>query len=154
MEEKQAIAFAFYRNGELLGYRADTVGTISKKFVKIYHYSPEQVETCLTNIRHNVKNSDGIGKALESCFGKDPLTDLISEGEKKIHDTLQDARAFEVRVVKCPGYPKVFDVNKAEYVIDIWEYPTEEINAWKADPDSHEVIETHYFSFDGQLNLQ
>lgn len=148
--DKQPIVFAFYRNGRLVGYRQDTIGSIGMEYPKIYSaYSKEQVETVLKNIEHNVKNPSGFGKALG--------IDVIAEREEEIHQFHQDNRAFEVRVLKSPGYPveREFDVTKAEWVENIvWSYPTEEINKWLETPEEHEVIETHYFSLVGRMNLQ
>ncbi len=147
MESKVPIAFAFYKNDVLIGYRLDTIGTIKLSPPKIYYYSKSQVETVLHNIQHNVLNKEGFGKALGVKF--------LEETEESIHNMLQDERAFEVRVVKCPGYPieKEFDIEQKKFVERIsWEYPLEEIRAWMQNEDSHEVIETHYFSVTGLIS--
>lgn len=115
----QSIAFAFYKNDELIGYRLDTIGTIKIQPPKIYYYSHEQVQIVLKNINFNVVNKEGIGAALG-------IPEVI-EREEEIHDMLQDKKIFEVRVVKCPGYPieKRFDVATAEWVEErTWEYPS------------------------------
>ena len=147
---KQSIVFAFYKNGKLVGYRQDTIGSIGMEYPKIYStYSKEQVETVLKNIEHNVKDSTGFGKALG--------IDVVAEREQQVHELLQDQKAFEVRVLKSPGYPveREFDVAKTEWVENIvWSYPSEEINKWLETPEEHEVIETHYFSLVGRMNLQ
>lgn len=104
----QPIAFAFYKNDQLIGYRLDTLGTIKIHPPKIYYHSKDQVETVLKNINHNVVKREGIGHILG--------VPEIAEREEQIHDMLQDKKIFEVRVVKCPDYPieKRFDVATAE----------------------------------------
>jgi hypothetical protein len=107
------------------------------------------VETVLKNINHNVVKREGIGHILG--------VPEIAEREEQIHDMLQDKKIFEVRVVKCPGYPieKRFDVATAEWVEEsTWKYPSEEIKKWMETPEDHEIIERHYFGMGGLINLQ
>lgn len=155
---EQSIAFAHYKNGELLGWRQDSFGTVGKKSMKIYQYSKDQVETVLRGIRSNLgRKKDGFGDALEK-IGADPkAVDIIKKAEDKIYEEGQKLGAFEVRVEKAPQaiYEKEFDVKKAEYVTSMWPtYNQEEINEWLQHPENHEVMETHYFSMEGQVSLQ
>lgn len=147
---KQPIVFAFYKNDQLIGYRLDTIGSISKEVPpKIYYYSKSQVDTVLENIQFNVKNRKAIGNILGS--------DELAEHEAAIHDLLKDKKIFEVRVLKSPGYPieKRFDVETAEWVEErTWEYPLEEVIEWMDNPQDHEMIETHWFGMNGLINLQ
>ena len=152
--EGKAIAFAFYKNNEFIGYRLDTVGSVRKEAPKIYTYSQSQVETVIKNITHNVTNPSGFGNILKQIAGEDSYeANLVADTEQAIHDMFQDKRAFEVRVVIAPEYPTEFSVEKAKYV-RLWEYPIEEVKIWMQDPNDHEVIETYYFSMDGLINLQ
>lgn len=165
----QSIVFAHYKKDEhgkdvLLGYRQDTFGTLGTKWAKIYTYSKEQVETVLKGIDYNLgEQKPSLGEALKKMgavvMNKEGnvLLDKMIESEKKIYQDAQDAGAFEVRVLKSPGYPveREFDVEKAEWIEKrVWQYPKEEMDAWLATPEEHEVIETHYFSKVGRLNLQ
>jgi hypothetical protein len=154
--EKQYVAFAHYKNGKLLGYRADTFGSIRDR-PKIYGYSPEQVEICLRWINSAMKQGGTkLGELLLEKTGN-PIAALLVKGEKEIHEQLMDAETFEVRVVECPGYPweKEFDVKKAEWVEKCtWNYPSAEIDEWIKTPETHKILETHTFSLFGQLNPQ
>lgn len=144
----ESIVFAFYKNESLIGYRLDTVGSIGFKYPKIYTYSKEQVNTVLDNISYVVLNKKGFGEALG--------IDFLKERESQTHEMLQDKKAFEVRVLRSPGYPveKVFDVKKAEMVEEIvFHYPKEEMDKWLENPNLHEVIETHSFSINGLLSM-
>lgn len=156
--EKQSIAFAHYKNGELIGYRQDTFGTLGKDWAKLYTYSKDQVETVLTNIRYTLgSKKKGVGETLLK-LGIDPQNaTLLKEAEDKTYEEGQKLGAFEVRVVKAPDkiYEREFDVQNAEWVTSPWgQYPAEEMKAWLENPETHETIETHFFSMEGQLNMQ
>lgn len=154
LNDKQAIAFAFYKNGELMGYRQDTVGTIGMH-PKIYTYSKEQVDIVLSNVNSNIKNPDGFGKALASVLGKSKETTILSNAERNVHNKLQEAKAFEVRVVKAPAYEYTeYYSEAAGKMIKYPVHPKEAIDEWIKTPENHEVIETHYFSFNGLINEQ
>lgn len=58
---KQPIVFAYWVNNQLMGFRADTFGTISTNLPKIYHYSKEQVNTVIDNTNYLVLNLGGSG---------------------------------------------------------------------------------------------
>lgn len=143
---KQAIVFAFYKNNQLLGYRLDTVGSIGFEYPKIYHYSPEQVQTVLENIQYNINGTKSLGKALG--------VPAIFEREKAIKEFLTEEKAFEVRVLKCPEYiyEEYFDVKEAKYVKPVFgSYPVEEMKAWLKDIENHEIIETHILTIFGKV---
>ena len=146
----KAIAFAFYKNNELIGYRLDTVGSIRLDPPKIYHYSKEQVEIVLNNINHNVISPEGFGELLKKINGDAPIVKMVANTEQEMYDMLQDQRAFEVRVVKAPEYPREFNVKLAKEIIS-WEYPITEVRTWMEHPEDHEVIETYYFGVMGRL---
>lgn len=158
-----SIVFGHYKNGELLGYRADTFGTLTKRLPKIYTYSPEQVETILKNIKSTLgEKKPSLGEALEKMgtvfINQDgqEIGNVLKEAEEKIYQQGQEARAFEVRVEICPDkiYEENFNVKTARYEKDIWPtYPIEEMTTWLASPSTHKVIETHYFTLTGELNL-
>ena len=161
---KQSIVFAHYKNDELLGYRCDTFGTILKNSAKIYTYSKDQVETVIKNINYTLgEKKPNLGDVLTKQgieavdMNGNPINSLISKREEEIYQQGQDAGAFEVRVLKCPDkiYEKHFDVEKAEWVEDVWGiYPVEEMKIWMDHPETHECIEKHYFSIVGQIDLR
>jgi len=166
---KQAIAFAHYKkdkhgNDVLLGYRQDTFGTLGFDWVKIYYYSKSQVDIVLKGVNYNLgEKKPSLGEALKKIGATvinregDLLLDKMIEAENKIYQDAQDAGAFEVRVLKCPSYPieREFNVEKAEWEEKIiWIYPKAEMTEWLKHPETHEVIETHYFSKVGKINLQ
>lgn len=154
MKDSTPIAFAYYKDGKLIGYRADTAGTISKTSPKIYHYSKKQVETVLENIEYNVKNSKGIGDALLEVYGENPVATLLAKKELEVHELLQDKRAFKIRVVEAPEKEKEFNVETAQWEVNHWSYPHAEVKIWLQKPEEHNILETHYFSMEGRLNLQ
>lgn len=160
----KSIVFAHYKNGELLGYRADTLGTLVRDFPKIYPYSKEQVDIVLRGIHSTLgEKKPGLGELLEK-MGAVVITsegscspNIITQAEDKIYQDGQDAGAFEVRILVCPDkiYEREFDVSSASWKISSWgQYPVEEMRVWLEHPENHEVIETHYFSKVGQINLQ
>ena len=158
MKYKQSIAFAHYKDGKLLGYRQDTFGTLGTDWAKIYTYSKDQVYIVLKNINSTLgEKKESVGAVLER-IGADPeQCKLITKHEDEIYEQGQKARAFEVRVVKGPKrtYEKEFNIEKAEYVTS--PFPTiepEDFKSWLDNSDEHEVIETHFFILQGQLNLQ
>lgn len=55
-EEYKSIVFAYWVNGELKGFRADTFGTILK-YPKIYGYSKDQIEVVLNSTRDMLNGS-------------------------------------------------------------------------------------------------
>lgn len=143
--DEQSIVFAFYKNDTLIGYRLDTMGSIGMEYPKIYSYSKEQVETVIKNVLYNLMHEEAFGKAL-GC-------DRIAQREKETFDLLQGQKVFELRVLKCPSKEKEFDIEKAEWVVNHFSYPAEEIAIWLQTPENHEIIETHYFSMSGLMEL-
>lgn len=105
-EPKQPIVFAFYKDGELKGFRADTFGTLSMKYPKIYMYSKHQVEIVLSNVRAacNKVGSSFLAKIFEigtvavnsegDAFETNAV-DHVSRSEQQ----LRDWNEFEVRVI-------------------------------------------------------
>ncbi len=153
--EKQSIVFEHWKNGKFLGYRADTFGSLTKDWAKLYTYSENQVEIVLSGVRGNLQhNKPLMGEVLKNIGANPIIADLVSKRETEIYENAQKARAFEVRVVKAPSkvYERFFNVEKAEWEISPFgEYP-ENFKEWCNDYENHETIETHYFSLDGQLN--
>ncbi len=164
---EQPIVFAHYKKDEqgkdvLLGYRCDSFGTLRKDSAKIYTYSKEQIEIVLRGVEYNLGDKkpsffEQLKKMGAVVMNPGVSIDDAIKGEEKIYQDGQDAGAFEVRVLKSPGYPveREFDVEKAEWVEKrVWQYPKDEMDLWISTPEEHEVIETHYFSKVGRLNLQ
>jgi hypothetical protein len=143
----QAIAFAFYKHGKLIGYRQDTVGTIGD-IPKIYHYTEGQIDTVLKNIDFDVREGGVFGKAMMHL--NPTVAQVVADREAEVHQLLQDKKVFEVRVVECPDYPKEFDVPSASYICT-WEYPMAEIKQWAQDTEDHVILEKHFFSIDGRI---
>lgn len=138
--ERQAVVFAFYKDDKLIGYRQDTLGTIGDQ-PKIYNSSRSQIETVLRNITNNIIKLPQLGSFLG--------VKAIEDAENKIHEMLQDEKAFEVRVVESPDY----EVDDEGHVI-LGSYPFGAIEEWKQYPETHKVLETHYFSINGLINQQ
>lgn len=79
--EEQAIVFAYWVNEKLMGFRADTWGTISMTHPKIYHYSEEQVTIVLNNTKNSLSN---VGAGLMKFLFKDGAKALNMSGEEII----------------------------------------------------------------------
>lgn len=155
--EEQYVAFGHYKNGELLGWRADTFGTLSMTEPKLYVYSKEQVETVLKNIRYTLGEKKMTLGSVLSKIGADPETcKLIEQAENKIYEQGQEARAFEVRVVKAPAKiaEREFDVATATWKESYPEYDMPAIKLWLENIEDQEIIETHYFTLNDIVSLQ
>lgn len=53
--EDSLIAFACYGDDEFLGFHADTWGSLTKNWAKIYTNTPSQLETMRNNFQHHIK---------------------------------------------------------------------------------------------------
>lgn len=163
---KKSICFAHYKKDEegndvLLGYRQDTFGTLGKEWAKIYGYSPEQVRIITDSINYTLgEPKPSFFEALKKQGAAVVMGGTIDGAiahEKKIYEDAQDAGAFEVRVLECPGYPteREFNIGTAEWEEKtVWTYPKEAMKEWLANPSEHVTLETYYFSKVGKLNLQ
>lgn len=96
----QYIVFAYWVDGELQRFRADTFGTISKTHPKIYTYSESQVKTVLKNTKDSLNYSGSyfLNKLFEnnvsSNFDKNDAVEHIHSNE----NTLRNWKNFELRV--------------------------------------------------------
>jgi hypothetical protein len=92
------IVFAFWKDDELLGFRADTFGTISMTQPKVYNYSPQQVETVMDNIKGslNMRDSAAMKRIEEMGYVDEVLaiSDFVLNSER----TMRAWNQFEVRV--------------------------------------------------------
>jgi hypothetical protein len=90
------IVFAYWKDDTLMGFRADTFGTISMTQPKIYNYSPEQIETVMTNTRGtlNMQDSDLMKMIEEKGYSNQPLFAFA----RKTENTLRSWKTFELRV--------------------------------------------------------
>lgn len=140
--EDQFIVFAYWKNGELKGFRSDTFGTISKNNPKIYKYSQNQVDIVLKGTKSSLNNAgQSFFKQLFAITGTDPVV-VNSQGEiqnvdivgeiSKTEQTLRGWEQFELKVHPFIGY----DEN--------WVYPEQ----WKIDAEIANLkdpIESHTF---------
>ena len=146
---KQSIVFAHYKGDKLLGYRQDTFGTLGLDWAKVYGaYSKEQVDTVLDNIADALESDGKTGAILG--------IPELSAGEAAIRKSMVDARAFEVRVIAFPvsAFEKELNVETGEWEENYVGILKEDVDKFIASPEEHVVLETHYFTFDGQINLQ
>jgi hypothetical protein len=95
-ENRLPIVFAYWKGEELMGFRADTFGTISMTHPKIYSFSQEQVETVINNTRSSLNwSGSNFMKLLESKgYNDQPIFEHTSNTER----TLRSWKEFEVRV--------------------------------------------------------
>lgn len=143
MEDKQQVVFATYKDNKLIGYRADTMGTLSLKYPKIYTYSESQVKTVLDNVKSECNYSGS--KFLKQLFGmstnvmtisSEPVnTETVLDRVAKQEEDLRALGEFEVRVIP-------FNTPIEEwYEID----STEEWKKEKILSNLPEAIEVHSF---------
>jgi hypothetical protein len=136
MENKQYIVFAYWVNGELKGFRADTFNTITQDWAKIYKYSREQVDTVLNNVKSGcnrsgtafMKTLTGSDKFMFANADPNDALDQITQTE----NTLREWGEFEIRV--HPFLP----------LENEWDYPEN----WKIKAEIanlKEAIEVHKF---------
>lgn len=95
-KERLPIVFAYWKDDKLMGFRADTFGTISMEYPKIYSYSREQVDTVINNTRHTISNTDShFMKFLEKkgFVGNEHVAHTLTT-----EDTLRSWGKFELRV--------------------------------------------------------
>lgn len=139
---EQPIVFAYYVNGELMGFRADSFGSLSMKRPKIYHYTENQVNIIKDNTKHEL--SKGGTSLMKFLFEKKSFTPMNMEGEilesssivsqvEKMEDEKRNWGEFELRIIPFIGYE-----------VD-WEYPEQ----WKIDAEIanlKEPLEIHKFT--------
>lgn len=153
MENTTTIAFAFYREGKLLGYRQDTMGSIGDK-PKLYTYSTDQVATVIRNVTGNLETSRP--EIVDWMRENDPRTGtFLANSLRNAHKILTEGVVVEMRVVKAPSYEWYTEYYGPENKELKWPiYPVEEVKEWLKTPEDHEVIEVHHFSHTGQIILQ
>jgi hypothetical protein len=153
MKENVTVAFAFYRGGELLGYRQDTLGSIGDK-PKLYTYSQSQVETVIRNVMGNI--SESRPAYVQWLKDTDPrVGSFVANSLRNAHNLLNEGVVVEMRVVKAPSYEWYTEYRGEDNKELMWPiYPVEEVKEWLKTPEDHETIETHYFSKEGEIILQ
>jgi hypothetical protein len=106
--DKQQVIFATYKDGELQGFRADSFGTLSKDYPKIYGYTPEQVQVVLDNVKSELNRAGSTffkvlsGKntvAISTQSGEEIAMDSVIDRVAKQEDKLRQLGEFEVRVI-------------------------------------------------------
>ncbi len=140
--EEVTIAFAHYRNGEFLGFRADSFGSLTKKWAKLYTYTQHQVDIVLGGVAPlNDSQPFDFGEKLRE-LGADPnICKEITDREVTNHDQSLTTKAFEIRVIK------VTDPELAS-----GKYPTRDVmEEWAKHVNDYEVMEVHDFTIKGKL---
>ena len=141
MEDRQPIIFGYYSEGKLLGFRADSWGSLSLTKPKIYHYSEEQVQTILTNVRDEMNGSSSkffeklaqMNIPIQDMSGNQYERDSILEEVKKQEKEKKEYKDFEIHVIPFIGYTET------------WEYPEK----WKVEAELSslkEPLEIHKFT--------
>lgn len=141
MENNKPIVFGYWLNGELMGFRADTFGSISKDTPKIYYYSEDQVETVVSNTK------DMLNKAGTSLFkmlaAKNTIMLSLNGGEVSKDSLVEEIESTEDTVRKWGTF-----VLKVHPFIDYEEgfhYP----ERWKVEAEIkslQEAIEVYTFT--------
>lgn len=140
---EQPIVFAYYVNGELMGFRADSFGSLSLKRPKIYHYTESQVDVIKNNTKNELSKSGT--SFMKYLFEKnDKFTPMNMNGDtlekssivsqiEKTEDEKREWGEFELRIIPFIGYEQD------------WEYPEQ----WKIDAEIANLkspLEVHKFT--------
>jgi len=102
---EQPIVFAYWKDDEFKGFRADTFNTISKKSPKIYLYTKKQVEIVINNVKSgcNQAGTKFMKELLNSkatvinTTGED-LNDLLVGHLSRTEQKFREWKTFELRV--------------------------------------------------------
>jgi len=98
---KKSICFAYYANGEFLGWYGDTFGSITET-PKIYSSFEKMKDTITKNLSHKMK------KINESSFeeAKNKADNIVSAIGLAVFQNEEDLRGknVELRVIECPEY--------------------------------------------------
>ena len=118
LKYKNPVVFAFWKDGELIGFRAGTMGHISETHPKIYEYSKEQVDIVMNNVKSSLNRSwskfiDALSKKGNvSISTRSPHqeidADKMGDHIKKTEDKVRSLGTFEVRVHPFIGYGEDF----------------------------------------------
>lgn len=154
--EGTPIVFAFYKDNKLYGYRQNTLGFISLKDPKIYHFSRDQVDKILHLIESEMK--DDVNRPLIEMvdFGSRRAGAIASNKLRNSRKILTTFRhAFEVRVLESPEYHYIEEeIEHINHVLRWPYYPQEAVDEWLRRPKEHVAIETHFFTPKGVIHLQ
>ncbi len=105
-QTKQSIVFAYWKDGQLMGFRADTFGTIHKH-PKIYTYSEEQVQIVLDNTKYSCNSAgtafmkmlaDKGAQVINGNTGEEVEDDFLVSHVSKTEKQLIEWGDFELRV--------------------------------------------------------
>jgi len=94
------ICFAHYGDGEFIGFHADTYGTISKEYPKIYENSERQIEIIETNYKTRINSMR-----------------LMREKQRNYKHELSKYKDIELKVVLCEGLNDIYPTKEQ---IDKW----------------------------------
>lgn len=122
------IVFAFYKEGNFQGFRADTFNTISKTYAKPYLYSKGQVETVLKNVKNGM-NRNGTS-FLEILMDKYGVEQEAVEHVIKSESQMRDWKDFEVRVLPVK-VNDLEDLLEEEWKLNVWLSKVEPIEVHK-----------------------
>jgi hypothetical protein len=97
---KKTVCFAYFADGNFLGWYSDSFGTITKWEPKLYGYTPEQVEVITKNFRYKMKKLKEDWNLRKFNPGLAILDASIVSDAKK----LAEYDEVKLCVVECPIY--------------------------------------------------
>ena len=97
---KKAICFAYYADGEFIGWYADSFGSC-RNYPKLYDNTQEQIQTIYANFMRKMVaiNTSTFAVEKEKVTGLAALGLAIYDSEDKLR-----GKHVELRVVECPEY--------------------------------------------------
>jgi hypothetical protein len=97
---RKTVCFAYFGDGNFLGWYSDSFGTLTKHSPKLYGYSQEQVEVVAGNFRYKLQKLKEDWNLRRLNPGLAILDASIASDAK----TLADFKEVKLCVVECPVF--------------------------------------------------
>lgn len=141
---RKSICFAYFADGQFIGWYVDSLGTIRKTGPKIYGYTPEQVETIRTNFNYKIKKLKEASNL--ATVTNNPGLALLDNSLNNDKENLSQYQEIELRIVECPFYDGPnpdFNIEKDKEWWDNRDNRPEE-DRYKSDPTNKNWIYADY----------
>lgn len=96
MKEVKPIVFGYWLHGKLMGFRADTFGTVSEDTPKIYYYSEDQVRVVVESTK-GMLTKDGT-TLFKQLAARNTIMISMNGGEISKDSLVDEVRAQEDKV--------------------------------------------------------
>lgn len=122
-KRSKTICFAYFGDGQFLGWYADTFGSIRPESPKLYGDSLEMVEQITASFRRRVAEMKAPKEEGQEEGPKHMVAALIANSTDNDKDELRKYQSVELRIVECPYYdgPNP-DFDKAAHELALEEY--------------------------------